>query len=619
MPVEMKDAEPRPPTKGARPIRDLTGPFILDRVLFMRGVLLDEIIGVFPLPKNDPFKLLQQVWYLERLYGRPNYDLLHQGLPAESESRDIFDVFVREMGGISAYPSIVWATRFAELPYDMSIVHIISKTANFEPLSIAIKKSLDLISVCVKQQFESEGKKFGRGASREERDEYWKRDGEVEGRLRSLTEFLLVDKWLDFIGICTFDLESLRAQVRYHSVPMMAWKPSRLPGSSTSYEGPVNKCDLPFESAVFQRPVRYSSLLRAVAKDVKCDYELKMRRDVVILLAEAVHEAAAPVVGGQSEVQYTRLKSGTRSSSGGKDGFVHMAKDDDDETIQHIVGDFVMAPLPEDAAVGDYIDTPLVGFFAPAEETRGVRRIDSYLEKSNLKSKVEERQEDRRTSDSPEVMDDSRPVGKSSTAENAIELTRRGKPTETPLPPNGDTNIGDEQVNADVIHATGDGFSRHTTLVCSTPSGSQQAIPRKKTKPRDEPAWWRRTERRKSAKGHFLLQEVIEFLGGRKFFITETRLLGLTGPGEQDICDGDDLLLLEGMAFPLIARLEPSESLGNPKKRRRDMSTTGMRREILGTAIVRNIDPKGGKLDEAELPEDFEPLSGCEPEFFTFK
>ncbi|PVH92169.1 hypothetical protein DM02DRAFT_663208 [Periconia macrospinosa] len=78
------------------------------------------------------------------------------------------------------------------------------------------------------------------------------------------------------------------------------------------------------------------------------------------------------------------------------------------------------------------------------------------------------------------------------------------------------------------------------------------------------------------------------------------------GPRVQD---GDDLFLIGGMSYPLIGRLEPSPELGEPKKRRRQMATRMMKREILGSAMVRDIDSKEGRLEQATLPHWFEALS----------
>ncbi|TGJ87048.1 hypothetical protein E0Z10_g1784 [Xylaria hypoxylon] len=645
MPVEIKEADKRPPKKETNIVNGLNGPCILDRVLFMSGLLLDEIVHVFPLPKSDPFKVLQQLWYLERLYGCPGYQLLDNDLSDESEySWDSFNNMIREEGGISAYPSIAWATRYSDdLPHDISIVHIIHKTANFTNLSVAMKKSFDMITICLNQQFEKEGKRRGPRASQEERDEYWKRDDEITSRLSSLIKPLLKDKWCDFIGICTFDFESLRAQVMHHLIPMVAWTPSRLSGNRMLDEEEVNICDVPFTSAVFQRPVRYSSLLRAIAKNIESEDELKMRREAVMLLAKAVHDATAPVVGGQNKVDYTRL-NGQRASGGvGRDNSIALHHFDSntndinyedkngvDEIIAPIINEFMMIPLPEDVATGDYTDTPLVAYMTPKEEVHGVNRIDSYLKKTekaaDLDTILEEGEEgDCVASSSSESTSDLAEADESEDADSDIQSISTGRLGE------GDDTDGEEeapslnqsfetlQSDTNDEHDEGEGPLHYSAPVYSTSPEWQQSTLTSEEQPSGKMSRWRRTERRASNEVHILLREVVDFLSGREFFLTETRLLGLTGPGTQGVCDGDDLLLLKGMSFPLIARLEPSKELGNPKKRRREVPTKGMRREIIGTAIVRDIDANGGDLDEALIPTGFVPLSLFKTGLFRFK
>ncbi|KAI1123288.1 heterokaryon incompatibility protein-domain-containing protein [Nemania abortiva] len=643
MPAVMKEAEKRPPYKEIYAMDNSHGPYILDRVLFMSGVLLDEIEGVFPLPKNDPFKLLQQLWYLERLYGSPGYELFHKGRLDGPESHDNSNSLIQKVQGFVAYPSISWATRYAGGPSgDMSIVHIISKTADFNNLPIALKKCYGMVSIYIKQQFEHEGKKTGPRASQEEHEEYWKRNEDILERLHELLMFLIDDKWLDFIGICTFDFESLRGQIRHHLMTLIAWKPSRLPGHDTPYEEGVNKCDPPFTSAVFQRPVRYGSILRAIARGVESDGELEMRREAAMLIAKTVHDATAPVVGGQNEVRYAKLDSRGRERSVGEknsddprrfdistEEVSHEARNDVDETTQLIIDDIAMLPLPEDVARAGYEDTPLVAFLAPPEAASSVNRIDSYLEKTTKTSDIEttvegeEEEGDCMASHSSEATSDTEEIDNDSIADDPITLSHRRKSDEPALGFMNDARIEDDailherasktqQSSTDSTH-TRQGSSHHVSPV------QPQTPPRSEKTTGYESSWWRRTERRRPANVHFLLEEVVDFLSGRSFFITETRLLGLTGPGEYDVCDGDDLLLLRGMSFPVIARLEPLKKLGNPKRRRRDLETnTGMRRKILGTAIVRGVEPNGGNFDEVKFPEDFEPLSGFDPEFFTF-
>ncbi|KAI3332257.1 hypothetical protein HD806DRAFT_546405 [Xylariaceae sp. AK1471] len=129
-PAKIKEAERRPPTKEENVADVSDSPYILDRVFFMSGLLLDEI-------------------------GHPRYELLENEPPGESSSGNSFDAFLQKIGGISGYPSIAWATRYLEdLPYDISIVHVIFETANFDKLSVAIEEILNMTTICLKQQFD---------------------------------------------------------------------------------------------------------------------------------------------------------------------------------------------------------------------------------------------------------------------------------------------------------------------------------------------------------------------------------------------------------------------------------------------------------------------------------
>ncbi|KAI0100813.1 heterokaryon incompatibility protein-domain-containing protein [Nemania sp. FL0031] len=630
IPVKVKEAEKGPASKESDVIADLHGPYIIDCILFMSGVLLDEIVDVFPLPQNDPFKLLQQLWYLERLYGCPGYELFDQDLPGGPESSDRLSSSILELQGISAYPSIAWATRYSDfLPQDVSIVHVIAKAANLNNLSGAMTEAFNLIRVHLEQQFEKEGKKTGSYASPEESDEWQQRYRAIGEPLSDLL-ISLGDKWFDWVGICTFDFENLCAQVRHQLIPMMAWTPSRLPGHNAPYEEGVNKCDPPFTSAVFQRPVIYSSILKQIAKDVESDSELEIRREAVVLLAKAMHDATTPVVGYQGEVHYTKLDSEHKDSSVGEENIDILPQFDNganevDEAVQPIISDLLMAALPEDVTTVEYRDTPVVGYLVRADEIHDTNRIDNYLEKIAKTGDIEGGEEEGHvTSHSSKATNDLEDIHGGSNSDDSMALNQRKFGTLN-LGSGDDTHIEDgeallekafetQQSPTDSMHPSGEGSSPRNVPI------RPQAASRSKKKPTGKPLWWRRTERRKPAKFHTLFGEVIDFLSGRKFFITETHLLGLTGPGEQDVCDGDDLLLFRGMSFPVIARLEPLKELGNPKRRRRDLPTmTNMHRKILGTAIVRGIDPKGGDFDKVELPVNFEPLSGVQPQYFTFK
>lgn len=57
----LKDADQIPDHETERTFHQYHEQRILDQVLLMDGWLVDEIVQVFPLPTNDPYKLLQQL------------------------------------------------------------------------------------------------------------------------------------------------------------------------------------------------------------------------------------------------------------------------------------------------------------------------------------------------------------------------------------------------------------------------------------------------------------------------------------------------------------------------------------------------------------------------------
>jgi hypothetical protein len=120
---------------------------------------------------------------------------------------------------------------------------------------------------------------------------------------------------------------------------------------------------------------------------------------------------------------------------------------------------------------------------------------------------------------------------------------------------------------------------------------------------------WRQPSRPIKYDVHTGLQCVVEALAGRELFLTETGLVGLTGVGVAGVQRGDDIFMLHGMSYLLIARLEPPSDLGAARKSRREMSTRGMRREIVGTSTVKGIDPKDGAVEGATIPSWFKPIT----------
>lgn len=567
-PHQVGDAEKTPPKKSETISVIHTIPQILDRVLFMHGYLVDEIFDVYPLPKDDPFKALQQLWYVERLHGYPPYTLIDgTSWDGMYEDRGGFaGMLQKDVGGISRFPTIAWATRHSGLlPSDVSLVHIVAETVDFEMIPETFKQCFELIGPYLKEQFELEGKGTGPCASDSHIKEWNERHGDIIDRLSGLWGSLVGDKWVDFVGICTFDYENLRAQLGQGLVPLRQCKPVRMTENGDSKEQEGVKCDPPLSSAVLQRPIEYRSLQRAVAECTESEGETRMRRQAVLLLAQMVHNAAIKFVGGSKQVTYVRVGEAEPDYDRSYDDAGSNPGPD------AIIEDFEMMPIPHELQDESQKDRPFSGFWRRNEKPhvdRQDRGAQDNVADSEWRSLLQGKL--KRFASMPELKN----------------LHHFRLLTET-------KNIQPRDVH--------DG----RTNTCTEPYGKSSR--------------WRRIRPRPSPQTHFLLADLVDFISGRELFFTQSGLLGLTGPATTGVLDGDDVLVIQGMSFPLIARLEPLEELGNPKKRRIDIPTLAMRREIVGTAVLKDIDTKAGELEEIVFPDGFVPVSGDEPGRFRFK
>lgn len=685
-PHPARDDEKKPSKRnGERFIRLGDMPLIIDRVLFLKGWLLDEIIDVYPLPKHDGFKILQQLWYLERVYDKPPYMLIDG--KQFRESAGVW-AMLEEYHGFTPYPSIPWATRYSdELPHDISLVHVISALGNFEDIPGTVGAIIDKVEELVRQQMEVEAEgSCEETTSDEQRDEEFRgRAREIKVRLVSLCVDLISDKWLDFIGICTFDYENLRAQVRHRLIPSTPWMPPRLMKKRVRAfdEDEENLTNPPLTTAVLQRPMMYGSLLNAIANGAESGEELELRQEAVMMLADTVCKATESLVGSRGKVSYVDL--GDSEGKTLKDFYASpssQGKEDDREEPQNYNSDIKYAHRPAQVAVDDFImpslatdepgiykDGPIMVWSGPITK----RGLAEKREMANFASRPQNPWRSLVTDDSsqgdslPEDSehDSSRSVNGSVPGLQSVrrcqslpvlsktcdfwsqEDEETGSVDEAHEREEGeleeeeeedddeeeeedddeeeyddeDTQNSDDQIACEE-EGNGSNHGVETTKSESN-SGSEAESDRSDefipTSPSGLGRHWRRTQQRDPGSLHSLLTDLTTFLAGREFFYTQTGLIGLTGPGTHGVRDGDDLMLFRHSSFPVIARLEPSPVLGNPKRRRREQPTKQMRREILGTAIVRDIDANGVALEDIKFPEGFEPLCGAEPGMFRFK
>ena len=504
-------------------------PHIFDRVLFMNGLLLDEVVEVFPLPSHDPFLLLQQVWYIERLHMDPSY--LHRD---DEQQRETFYEMLTALNGITAYPSIAWATHDAgSSTSDVSIVEIIGELAKLQPLvAESLQSYLDKISSIVDVIMDKEQWDGEESAERTYEDEEGSDREDASGLARAVSAlniatgdsggipcmdrkdyilqigkrlFELVDflttapTWTDFVGICAFDYHNLRAQVLHRLCIGSAQKIAESIGHMPDYEylqerlGPRQRTS---EYGTTHAPAVYGRYLKAIENGVCHPLETHFREGFVIDLAAKFHKAMASMIGLEGDTVF-RAADGQAVSQ--------EAERESAERPQHITCTIPVAWLSD----------------ALSEGWQGEERLAYNGDLSSLGFPH---------------FEDGYPFG---------ILTR-----------------------------------------------------------------WRQPERLIKYDVHTSLQCVVAALAGRELFLTETGLVGLAGVGVAGVQGGDDIFMLQGMSHLLIARLEPSSDLGAARKSRREMSTRGMRREIVGTSTVKGIDPKDGAVEGATIPSWFEPITG---------
>lgn len=518
---------------------------ILDRVLFMSGLLLDEIVEAFPLPASDPFLLLQQLWFVERSYMDPRY-LQDRVTDEHGELKDGFKDMLDRLGGVTAYPSIAWATDDENQDKTgISIVDILKGLTNLGPLlqvslesyGAKIPQVIDIIidkerrsNETARQAHLDQGEGLGRDDTAapdlarnmdaldltsdgsndaynpDREDRIW----EMRKRFhKAMRYFVKEPTWKDFVGACTFDYDNLRAQVLHRLYTMSAQRVADTLGDGPAHArlkqglGPRHQTS---ECAATHSPIMYGEYLEAIESGACDPLEVHLREGFVVDLATKIHEVMADMVGLGGDAVFRSVDP--------RDSLP-----DEEEAREESRRLICMAPLP--------------GF-----------------------------------SDS------------------------------------GQGRQGDGEDDDDDAH------QEHL---------SSLGLPHcEKGHPSGVLIRWHPPPRKIKYDVHLALQDVVDFLAGREFFLTQTGLVGLTGVGTSGVQDGDDLFLLEGMSHPLIGRLEPSPELGMPKKRRRDMPTKMMKREIVGMAVVRGIDPKEGRLEEATMPSWFEPIDSGPGGLFRF-
>ncbi|KAJ4289632.1 hypothetical protein N0V90_010961 [Kalmusia sp. IMI 367209] len=531
-----RNGEDRPVARKEKPKDFLSAAHIFDRILFMNGLLLDEIIDVYPLPASDPFLLLQQLWFVERTHWQPEYmqDKEDKERQKDSEVRpenikDRFTDMVNRLGGITGYPSITWATESPScFSADISIVELLDALMDATGLVIesfenAIAKVPEIVDIIMEQERhhtasnehpnEEEQSPEGLTQSVEkmhlthewihEASEMSRRGRilDMEDRLLGfLRETIDAGRWKDLVGIFAFDYDNFRSQIVHRLAIMSAQRIGDIFGDNPKYEflkeglGPRQNT---MKCAVSHAPIYYHEYIDLIENGYH-PLEIRLREGFLIECATKIHNIMADMIG--------------------------------------LDGDRLFQPIGSESIYQKEEDM---------ESSRGRVCMFPLLGSGENKHNIHE-------------------VRNSEEQQGIVTL---------------------EHLSTLKLPHVEEGY----------PFGSLLR--------------WHTPQRKQKYDVHNVLQNVIDFLAGRELFITQTGLEGITGVGTTGVQDGDDLFLLEGMSYPLIARLEPNAALGEPKKRRREMPTRGMKREILGTAVVRDLDPKEGNLDEATKPSWFEDIS----------
>lgn len=458
---------------------------------------VDEIVQVFPLPSDDPYKLLQQLWYVERLYGHPAY--LKDG--ERSEEDDAYDAsqryeaMLKQDGNFTPYPGVVWATRHAEtLPGDISIVDLLATRPDIDTLFRKVKKFAARVSGIIDLQM---GYTVGETGREEERQH---RIINMEARLARLWTFLLQDIRSEFAGICAFDSSNFRQQV-LHRLVLISQDTLPLPENKPRTE--------PLDHAVKQQPILYDHIIEAIEKGCEDDEELKLRELLVVWLISKVREAVEHMVGQEGE----RLFPGAVDKRAPATVFEF---GDKKRSTIHII------TVPMSAMRSSKEGKP--SFYLRTVTKDG----DGMVKK--MKVGVHNEQ--------PGQTEDIKVV--------QINLT----------PPHRESL--DEPPNV----------RRHLDWYFPNTPWER----------------WRYVRQKDKLQVDSNLVDLVGFLAGREFFATANGFIGLTSPETRGVRPGDNLMVMKGMSLPLIGRLEPSPGVEEPK---------GTRREIVGTAVVKDLDLNG--------------------------
>lgn len=467
--------------------------------------LVDEIVKVFPLPANDPYKLLQQLWYVERLYGHPAY--LEDG--KKSKENDAYDASQRyqamleEDGNFITYPSVAWATRNAETRpgTDISVVDLLATKPDFDTLFRKVKKFAAQVSGIVDLQMDYSAGETGR------EEERHGRISDMEARLARLWTFLLQDIRSEFVGICAFDSANFRQQV-LHRLALVSQDTLPLPEGKPR-SGPI-------DHAVMQRPILYDHIIEAIEKGCEDDEELKLRELLVVWLISKVQEAVEMMVGQEGE----RLFPGAVDKSAVATVFEFGDK-------RRATSHFITVPMSamrsnKEGKASFYLRTM-------------TKDGDGMVKKMKL----------------------------------GVHDEQSGQPE----------NIKIVQINLS---------PPHRELLNEPPNVRRHLDAYFPNTPWER---WRHVRQTDKPQVDSKLVDLVGFLAGRDFFVTADGFLGLTSPETRGIRVGDDMLLMKGMSFPLIGRLDLA--LGEPGQKWSGTLTRGTRREIVGAAVVKDLDPKG--------------------------
>ncbi|KAI0595467.1 heterokaryon incompatibility protein-domain-containing protein [Biscogniauxia sp. FL1348] len=604
-PARLHEAERGPATKKRVPRKLVTAPIVVDKILFMSGWLVDEIVSVYPLPIGDPFKVLQQLWHFERKHGRPAYKLIENLGTRSDGSEGIkeagkpgpFEQMCSEYCGVTPYPSIAWATNYGnDLPSDVSLVHVIYNIRGFasiltDTFAEYIKKIPGIIRrqnaekkhTIIKEQTnddcnqnENEQSKSPEDTANLERDPTTSQRPK-DGVVAVINRFLSFWKFIyahveDFVGICTFDYCNLRTQIREQSAIIDLREVARLgiidPEPSVELDD-----DAPLDNAIIQRPWLYLELLVKIYEDTESWTELQFRMEAVAVLARRINEKARDLVGvkrGNSHASTKDICGEIHKQGGDNMTAYEVTTVPLPAILRNILEDFpnLDQNLPRDTGEEDLVEDG---------DADGSNKGDSEVEETRQELPPEDREAKE---------DTAKPMGMSEVRGHSIE--------EDPA-----SEYGTETY-----------YSYDTESVSSSCPPAEPGEDEAEEQFREWPVGPRPPP--PASDVHIVLSSLADFLEGRDLFVTESGLMGLSTPGTKQLSAGDDVFLLAGMTCPLVGRLKDKAALKDDNGMRiprRVMSSIRMPREILGSAILKDIETHEGDLDKVVWPEGFEPIS----------